>query len=520
MPLPDFNLLLDFCPLAVVAFDTRSEVSIWNRRAEDMFGWKAEEVRGRTLWKESTALPLRVEAHLRGTTHDEGELPAKGGGLVEVRVWTEPIRDAQGQQKGTLAFIEDITLHRAVQREHVELVAREEEARTQALIERRFRELLEAAPDAIIEADGEGRIVLFNPVTEKLFGYSSQELMGQPVEMLIPDELRGKHVSNRAQYRDHPSSRPMGTGLPLYGRRKDGTQFPVEISLSPVKSEDGFRVTAIIRDVSDRKQIEHQMRAIQEKFAAELSVKNQELERRNLEIERADRLKSEFLASMSHELRTPLHTIIGFSEILAEELEGPVNEKQRRFINHIHNDSLHLLELINDILDLSKIESGRLELRRENFLLDASVEEVRASILPQAEAKSIGVTTNIPAGLSLRADRIRLRQILLNLLSNAVKFTPAGGKISLEAARRGGFAEISVADTGIGIPPAEHQSVFDKFYQVGATTKGVREGTGLGLAITKRLVEEHGGRIWLESQPGKGSLFSFTVPLSGEGAKK
>jgi signal transduction histidine kinase len=287
-----------------------------------------------------------------------------------------------------------------------------------------------------------------------------------------------------------------------------------------VKSEDGFRVTAIIRDVSDRRQMENQMRAIQKKFSAELSATNQELERRNREIERADRLKSEFLASMSHELRTPLHTIIGFSEILAEELEGPVNEKQRRFINHIHQDSLHLLELINDILDLSKIESGRVELRPEIFRLDTSVEEVRSSILPQAEAKSIGIATAIPAGISLRADRVRVKQILLNLLSNAVKFTPSGGKISVDAVLRDGFAEISVTDTGIGIPPEEHQSVFDKFYQVGATTKGVREGTGLGLAISKRLVEEHGGKIWVESQPGKGSRFSFTAPLNCGEAKK
>jgi PAS domain S-box-containing protein len=514
MPQPDFNLLLKFCPLAVVAFNLRGEVSVWNHRAEQMFGWKAEEALGQALWKDSAAPPFLLDPHMQDKSQGEGELPGKDGQLVEVRVWTERIRDVKGVE-GRLAFIEDITFHRAVQREHVELMAREEEARTQALLERRFRELLEAAPDAIIEANAEGRIVLLNPVTEKMFGYSSEELIGQPVEMLIPDELRGKHVSNRAQYRDRPSSRPMGTGLALYGRRKDGTQFPVEISLSPVKSEDGFRVTAIIRDVSDRKQIEEQMRAIREKFAAELSATNQELERRNREIERADRLKSEFLASMSHELRTPLHTIIGFSEILAEELEGPVNEKQRRFINHIHQDSLHLLELINDILDLSKIESGRLELRREIFQLDASVEEVRSSIQSQAEGKSIAVTTHIPAGISLTADRIRVRQILLNLLSNAVKFTPAGGNIRIDAIPRDGFAEISVTDTGIGIPTEEHESIFDKFYQVGATTKGVREGTGLGLAITKRLVEEHGGKIWVESQPGKGSRFSFTVPLTG-----
>jgi PAS domain S-box-containing protein len=518
--MPETSLLLEACPLAVISFNANGEVSQWNRRAEQLFGWKPEEVIGQAIWRNGPSLRFLLEPHLQERFVEKGALPGKDGVLIEVKAWAEPIRDADGVVQGTLAFLEDVTGNRDVEREYVELVAREEEARAQARLERRFRDLLEAAPDAIIEADAEGRIVLLNPVTEKLFGYSRRELIGQPVEMLIPDEQRGKHVGNRAQYRDHPASRAMGTGLALYGKRKDGTQFPVEISLSPVKSEDGFRVTAIIRDVSDRKVIEDQLRVIQQKFAAELSATNQELERRNREIERADRLKSEFLASMSHELRTPLHTIIGFSEILAEELEGPVNEKQRRFINHIHHDSLHLLELINDILDLSKIESGRVELRPETFALDASVEEVRTSILPQADAKSIAISAGIPAGISLRADRTRVKQILLNLLSNAVKFTPAGGKISVNAALRNGFAEISVTDTGIGIPAAEHQAVFDKFYQVGATTKGVREGTGLGLAISKRLVEEHGGKIWVESQPGKGSRFLFTVPLAGQVARR
>ena len=201
-------------------------------------------------------------------------------------------------------------------------------------------------------------------------------------------------------------------------------------------------------------------------------------------------------------------------------MEGPLNEKQKRFINHIHQDSLHLLELINDILDLSKIESGRLELRREIF----PARRVGRGSAQQHSATGRGEIDRHrdrdSSGISLRADRVRVKQILLNLLSNAVKFTPAGGKISVDAVLRDGFAEISVTDTGIGIPPEEHQSVFDKFYQVGATTKGVREGTGLGLAITKRLVEEHGGKIWVESQPGKGSRFSFTVPLAGRMAKK
>jgi signal transduction histidine kinase len=306
----------------------------------------------------------------------------------------------------------------------------------------------------------------------------------------------------------------MGSGLLLQGRRKNGSRFSVEISLSPVKSEDGFRVTAIIRDISERKQAEEQIRAIQEKYTRELAVTNQQLQLRNLEIERADRLKSEFLASMSHELRTPLHTIIGFSELLAEQLEGPLNEKQHRFINHIHRDSIHLLELINDVLDLSKIEAGRLELRPEAIDAAGAIEEVLSSVRSQGLAKSLAIEIDVSVPEAVCADRVRFKQILYNLLSNAVKFTPEGGRISVEAGIRDGLLEVSVSDTGVGIPKAEHDSVFDKFYQTGMTTKGVREGTGLGLAITKRLVEEHGGKIRLESELGKGSCFTFTIPLA------
>jgi signal transduction histidine kinase len=330
------------------------------------------------------------------------------------------------------------------------------------------------------------------------------------MEILVPDSVRATHVNHRANYWNHPVTRPMGSGLSLYGRRKDGSRVPVEISLSPVKSEDGFRVTAIIRDIRERKQNEDQIREMQQAYT-------RELESRNREVERANQLKSEFLASMSHELRTPLHTIIGFAELLAEEIEGPLNEKQKRFLDHIHTDSLHLLELINDVLDLSKIESGRLELRCETFDVASALEETLSSIRPQGIAKFIDITADVPLVTGIFADRVRFKQILFNLLSNAVKFTPERGRISVEATLRDDCLEMSVSDTGIGIPAAQHEAVFDKFYQVGATTKGVREGTGLGLAITKSLVEKHGGRIWVESEPGKGSRFTFTIAVEQAG---
>jgi len=498
--------LLETSRLGIIAQDAGGRVQMWNPGAESILGWSQEEALGHPA-------PAALQLLHNTPSQFDGSLPRKDGLYVNVEVWTGGWKDADGNEQGTIAIITETGRSRAaerrlaqVERELLAVMAREKETRIEMQTERRFRELLEAAPDAIIEVDVDGRIVLLNLAAEKSFGYMRDELLGQPVEMLIPDSVKGNHLRHRAHYWSQPITRPMGHEMALFGRRKDGSAFPVEISLSPVKSEDGFRVTAIIRDTSDRKRAEDRFREMQQAYT-------QELEARNREVERANQLKSEFLASMSHELRTPLHTVIGFAELLAEELEGPLNEKQQRFIDHIHKDSLHLLELINDILDISKIESGRLELRREMFDISAALEETLSTIRPQAEAKSIEIETDLAIPGAIFADRLRVKQILFNLLSNAVKFTPEGGSVAVEAMESGRFIQITVSDTGIGIPKEQHEAVFDKFYQVGATTKGVREGTGLGLAITKALVEEHGGCIWLESEPGKGSRFTFTIAL-------
>jgi PAS domain S-box-containing protein len=493
------DALLDASPLSIVLIDASGIVRIWSKSAERLFGWSAAEIIGRPV-------PLELELLTELEYPSVKELRRKDSSIVSVEVRTVRVTHA-----GTLAVLTETGDSQGkrlgeIQEELDRVIAEEKQARSEAQTERRFRELLEAAPDAIIEVDREGRIVLLNLVTEKLFGYAREELLGQPIEVLVPESLRHAHVHHRDRYWAHPATRPMGSGIALEGRRKDGSLFPVEISLSPVRSEDGLRVTAVIRDTSERKRTEDQVRAMQESYTKELEL-------RNREVERANQLKSEFLASMSHELRTPLHTVIGFAELLGEEIEGPLNEKQKRFIQHIHKDSLHLLELINDVLDLSKIEAGRLKIHRETFDIAAAVEEALTSIQQAAAAKSLVIETDVCVPAGILADRLRFRQILYNLLSNAVKFTPERGKIRVEARLLDGFAEIAVTDTGVGIPREQQEAVFDKFYQVGATTKGVREGTGLGLAITKALVEEHGGRIWVDSEPGKGSRFTFTIAI-------
>lgn len=509
--------------LAVIALDLKSKVRLWNRQAERLLGWTADETidQAPPFAGDGDSLDLLapVASQLQSGDTRLHRWVTKGGRAVDVEVvrsgWFTPAGDLCGVFLTVMGWpYEPASEPANAETEISRLQKLAQTAIEEAREASRFRELLEAAPDAVVKVDRGGKIVLMNRATESLFGYTREELIGQPIEILVPVALREDHVKTRAAYWQNPVTRPIGRGQTLKALRKDGTEFPVEISLSPVHVEEEVRVMAIIRDVTERKRIEEQMLSMEQRFNQVLTAKNAELERRNLEVERADRLKSEFLASMSHELRTPLHTIIGFSELLSEEISGQLNQKQRRFVEHIHGDSKHLLELINDILDLSKIESGTVELRRGRFESSTEIAEVLDSIRPSAENKGIELRSSIEGRWPVDADKLRFREVLLNLLSNALKFTPSGGSITVEIgdADNGAFCCISVQDTGIGIAAGEEESIFDKFYQVGSTTKGVREGTGLGLTITRHIVELHGGRIRVESEPGKGSRFSFTMP--------
>lgn len=387
----------------------------------------------------------------------------------------------------------------SVERVHL-LSERQAQAQAEVLAERRFRKLIENAPDGILQVDSEGNIVIANRTAEKLLGYTREELMGLSVDRLVPVVHRIGHARSRQFFAAAGVSRPMGQGLDLYARRKDGTEFPVEISLSPLRTAQEVHVIAIIRDVSERKRNEEQVRTLQESYMAELEARQKEAEHLN-------QIKSEFIAGISHELRTPLHTIIGFAELLKEELEGSLNEKQMKFVDHIRKDSDHLLSLINDVLDLSRIEAGGLQIHAEPLVLRDVIGDAVNSIRPHAEAKSLMVRDSDPDDCLVMADPTRLRQILYNLLSNAVKYTPPGGEISVTAMPHGSSVRVIVADTGIGIAPDEQLKIFDKFYQVGYTNAG----SGLGLAICKRLVEIQGGSISVESEPGRGSRFQFTL---------
>jgi signal transduction histidine kinase len=252
-------------------------------------------------------------------------------------------------------------------------------------------------------------------------------------------------------------------------------------------------------------------------LAANLNRMDDELGRLYTQLETANRHKSEFLANMSHELRTPLNAVLGFSEILLQRMFGPLNEKQEEYLRDIRESGAHLLSLINDILDLSKIEAGRMELEVKDFDLPQAVSDAMILVRERAMRRELALDVAIDAGVAtVRADERKIKQVLLNLLSNAIKFTPEGGRITVRATQGNGCVQVSVRDTGIGIAPEDQGVIFEEFRQVGSSA-AKQEGTGLGLALCRKFIELHGGTIWLSSEVGKGSAFTFALPVTREG---
>ena len=363
-----------------------------------------------------------------------------------------------------------------------------------------FQSIVEAAPDAMLIVDRHGRIALINGQVEQLFGYARQELVGQAVELLVPERFRSRHPTYRATYSGDPHPRPMGSGLELWGRRKDGSQFPVEISLSPVASGEGGLVVAAVRDVTERKRLE------------EIRRKSEELQVQAAR--EANRLKSEFLANMSHELRTPLNAIIGFSEMLYDGKAGPVSVEQQEYLGDVLTSSRHLLQLINDVLDLSKVEAGKMEMRPEPVDLGALIAQVRDTLRSLAAEKRIHVEVERDSSVSgVVTDPARLKQVLYNYLSNAIKFTPDGGRVVVRVAPEGDDCfRLEVRDDGIGIASADMPRLFQEFQQLDSSLGKKYPGTGLGLALTKRIVEAQGGEVSARSTAGEGSVFSALLP--------
>jgi PAS domain S-box-containing protein len=363
-----------------------------------------------------------------------------------------------------------------------------------AAMEAKWRAMLEAAPDAIVAVNAAGHITFVNAQTERLFGYPRDELLGQLVEVLVPERARAIHPGHRRRYLAEPKPRPMGAGIELSALRRDGTEFPAEISLSAIKTEEGELVAAAIRDVSERIRFERQLRE------------------KNVELQKANKAKDAFLASMSHELRTPLNAIIGFTGTLLMGLPGPLNEAQTHQLQLVETSGQHLLSLINDLLDLAKIESGKVEIAPELIDCCDVVRDVAQSMRPLAEQKGVQLDTDLPAGSCMAlADRRALGQILINLVHNAIKFT-GDGDVHLTMTNDRPLT-IRVSDTGPGIAPEDQSRIFQAFERSSGVDSHGDEGTGLGLYISHKLAELMGFEITVSSTPGKGSTFALALTV-------
>jgi PAS domain S-box-containing protein len=482
-----FKGLLEAAPDAMVIVNRDGRIILVNSQVEKLFGHPRAELIGRPI---EMLVPARFRprhpGHRTGYFNDPRPRPM-GAGV-----------DLAGLRKDGSEFPAEISLSPMETELGTMVTAAVRDVTQRRKVEAKFKGLLEAAPDAMVIVDREGRIVIVNGQVEKLFGYSREDLLGKPVEMLIPDRFRGKHPHHRGGFFASPGTRPMGASMELAGRRKDGREFPAEISLSPLETDEGMLVSAAVRDISDRKKLEEGRRS--------------DLEERNVRIQEANRLKSEFLANMSHELRTPLNAIIGFAELMHNR-KVPA-EDHHEYLGDILNSSRHLLQLINDVLDLAKVESGKMEFKPEPVHLPTLVGEVKDILRSIAAKKRVQLEAQVgPEIQDVLLDPARLKQVLYNYLSNAIKFSHDEGRIWIRLSPEGlDQFRLDVEDQGIGIAENEVPRLFVEFQQLDSSSGKKYQGTGLGLALTKRIVEAQGGRVEVKSAPGKGSVFSAVIP--------
>jgi PAS domain S-box-containing protein len=482
--------IIEAVPNAIVVVEHNGKISALNTHTEHWFGYTRAELIGQPI---EILVPARYHSqHLNDRNGFLAKASHRAMGIG---------RELFAQRKDGSEFPVEIGLSPLVSGNRLQVLASIVDLTERKKNEERFRLVVEAAPNAMVMVNDEGRIVLVNSRTEDWFGYSRSELLGQLTEILVPERFRQPHLDFRRHYMQDVQTRSMGAGRELFGLRKDGSEFPIEIGLNPIQTADGMLVLSSIIDISERKQLETRFREHAQQVA------------------QASRYKSEFLANMSHELRTPLNSILILSEQLRDNASHNLLPKQVEYADIVHKSGEDLLALINDILDLSRIEAGQMQVHLEKVIIAEFSDYLLHAFEPIAENRQLElrcqIADDVPAVVVV--DFQRVYQIIKNLLSNAIKFTPAGGKILVQfqgtlLASKPGLM-ITVTDTGSGIPKDKQEHIFLAFQQLDGSTSRKFGGTGLGLAISRQLAELLGGSLQVDSQLGLGSSFSLRVPL-------
>lgn len=469
---------------ATFMLDAQGLVCSWNIGAQRLKGYTAEEIIGQPIERFYTLLDIAADkparalekARQQGGYHDEGWRLRKDGSRLFIDVIISALRDEKGDVTGY------VKIHRDISGRHQ--------------YEQRLQTIIQSAPIPLLMVNAQGVIVLANHETEHLFGYESDELLGHPIELLIPPRFHHAHVHNREQYMDAPISRGMGIGRELVGRHKNGKEFSVEVGLGSIQIAEEKLVMAAINDMTDRKQIESLLTDAKNKSEA------------------ANRAKSNFLANMSHEIRTPMNAILGLTQLT---LDTQLNPKQHDHLRKVYTSSKALLGILDDILDYSKIEAGKLDLEHVPFSLEEVLQNVSDLFSAQIATKGLETFIEIDPAIDhlLIGDPLRLGQVLNNLMGNAIKFTEQGEihiKVEqVKLANQQARLRFAVRDTGIGMDKEQADRLFQAFTQADTSITRKYGGTGLGLTISKRLVELMGGEFTLSSAPGQGTTFAFTA---------